>query len=229
MLAPKEIARRIDDVRGRIDSAIRRSGREAGSVRLLLASKSQPPEAISAAHEAGARDFGENYVQEAAVKQESLRALSDLRWHLIGHLQTNKAKLAAANFVLIHSLDSIRLAEALARSAAGSRVAVLIEVNLAMETTKSGIPSTEVERVIDGARDKVDICGLMTIPPPSEDTRAARRYFAELRKLRERLAASTGLALSELSMGMTDDFEIAIDEGATIVRVGRAVFGERAR
>jgi PLP dependent protein len=229
MLAPKEIAARLDDVRGRIDSATRRAGREDGSVRLLLASKSQPPEAISAAYEAGARDFGENYVQEAIGKQESLRALGDLRWHLIGHLQTNKAKLAAANFVLIHSLDSIRLAETLAREAGGSRVATLIEVNLAMEKTKSGIARSDVERLIEGAHDKVDIRGLMTIPPPSDDARAARRYFAELRTLRDRLAASTGLALSELSMGMTDDFEIAIEEGATIVRVGRAVFGERTR
>jgi PLP dependent protein len=229
MLAPGEIAARLNDVRGRIDSATRRAGREAGSVRMLLASKSQQPEAVAAAYEAGARDFGENYVQEAIAKQESLRALVDLRWHLIGHLQTNKARLAANNFVLIHSLDSIRLAEALARAAAGSRVAALIEVNLAMEKSKSGIAHAEVERLIAGARDMVDIRGLMTIPPPSEDANASRRYFAELRTLRERLAASTGLALSELSMGMTDDFEIAIEEGATIVRVGRAVFGERTR
>jgi PLP dependent protein len=229
MLAPGEIAARLEDVRGRIDSAIRRTGREAGSVRLLLASKSQPPEAILAAYEAGARDFGENYVQEAVAKQESLRSLANLRWHLIGHLQTNKARLAAANFVLIHSLDSIRLVDALTRAAGGSGVAVLIEVNLAREASKSGISSTEVERLIMDARDKVDIRGLMTIPPPTEDARAARRYFAELRTLRDRLAASTGLALSELSMGMTDDFEIAIEEGATIVRVGRAVFGKRTR
>jgi PLP dependent protein len=229
MLAPKEIAARLNDLRGRIDSAVRRSGRAAGSVRLLLASKSQPQEAITSAYKAGARDFGENYVREAMVKQESLRALKDLRWHLIGHLQTNKAKLAATNFVLIHSLDSIRLAEALARAAAGSPVATLIEVNLAMEKTKTGLARAEVEHLIEAARDKVELRGLMTIPPPSEDAHATRRYFVELRKLRDRLAASTGLALSELSMGMTDDFEIAIEEGATIVRVGRAIFGERTR
>ncbi len=229
MLSPEQIAARLNEVRGRIESATRRAGRDAGSVRLLLASKSQPPDAISAAYRAGGRDFGENYVQEAITKQRSLRSLRDLKWHLIGHLQTNKAKLAAANFVLIHSLDSIRLAEALARAAAGSKVAMLIEVNLALEITKRGVSSAEVERVIDGARNKVDIRGLMTIPPPSEDARAARRYFAELRTLRDRLAVSTGLALSELSMGMTGDFEIAIEEGATIVRVGRAVFGERRR
>lgn len=229
MLVPREIAARLDDVRGRIDSRVRRSGREAGSVRLLLASKSQPPEAITSAYEAGARDFGENYVREATVKQESLRALTDLRWHLIGHLQTNKAKLAATNFVLIHSLDSIRLAEALARAAAGSRVQALIEVNVAMEKTKTGLAKAEVERLIESARDKVEIRGLMSIPPPSEDAHATHHYFAELRTLRDQLAASTGLALSELSMGMTDDFEIAIEEGATIVRVGRAVFGERRR
>lgn len=216
-------------MRARVAGAERHAGRASGSVRLVLASKAQTPDAIRAAYLAGARDFGENYVQEAIAKQESLRALSEMRWHLIGHLQTNKAKLAAANFVLIHSLDSIRLAEALARAPAASQVATLIEVNLAMETSKSGVCRTEVERLIESAHDMVDIRGLMTIPPPSEDARATRRYFAELRTLRDRLAASTGLALSELSMGMTDDFEIAIEEGATIVRVGRAVFGERSR
>jgi PLP dependent protein len=229
MLAAEEIAARLEDVRRRIVSAAQRSGRNAGSVRLLLASKSQPVEAIAAAYRAGARDFGENYVQEALLKQESLRSLRDLKWHLIGHLQTNKARLAATRFVLIHSLDSLRLAEALARASAGARLAALIEVNLAMETTKSGISSAEVERLLEGARDKLDIRGLMTIPPPGKDERAAHRYFAELKTLRDRLAVSTGLALSELSMGMTDDFEMAIEEGATIVRVGRAVFGERAR
>jgi PLP dependent protein len=229
MLPAAEIAQRLSTVRERIASAARRAGREHKAITLVLASKTQSPDAIAAAYEAGARDFGENYVQEALSKQEALRNLRDLRWHLIGHLQTNKAKVAVQSFSLIHSVDSIRLAEALARGQSDQRVRALIEVNLGNETTKSGAARETVEALIVAARDKIDVAGFMTIPPPSENPEGSRRYFAELRAIRDRLAARTGLALSELSMGMTDDFEIAIEEGATIVRVGRAVFGERTR
>ncbi len=230
MPAYPEIAARLEEVRARIRSAADRAGREAAAVRLVLASKTQPPEAIRAAYDAGARAFGENYVQEAAAKQAALGDLPGLQWHLVGHLQTNKARAAAHRFALIHSLDSARLATALGRARAGSQpAAVLIEVNAAGEASKSGVAPAEAERLIDEARAAVEIRGLMTIPPPGGDPERARKYFAALRKLRDRLAAATGLALSELSMGMTDDFEVAIEEGATIVRVGRAVFGERAR
>jgi PLP dependent protein len=194
----------------------------------VLASKTQPPDAIRAAYAAGALEFGENYVQEAAAKQDALADLNDLRWHLIGHLQTNKARDAADRFALIHSLDSARVAAALGRARPAPRVAVLIEVNAADEASKSGVAPAEVERLIEAARATVEILGLMTIPPPDNDPERSRGHFAGLRAMRDRLAAATGLALSELSMGMTGDFGVAIEEGATIVRVGRAIFGERA-
>jgi PLP dependent protein len=229
MLNAAEIVTRYGVVRERIAAAAARARRDAASVRLVLASKSQPPDAIRAAYSAGARDFGENYVQEAAAKRDALADLADLHWHLIGHLQTNKARAAAAMFELIHSLDSERLARALARHSGAPRVRVLVEVNLAGEATKSGVAPHEVERLVASAREHVDVAGLMTIPPPGNTPADARPYFARLREMRDQLAAHVGLALSELSMGMTDDFEVAIEEGATIVRVGRAVFGERTR
>jgi pyridoxal phosphate enzyme (YggS family) len=225
----EEIAAHLAAVRERISRAARRAARDPAAVRLVLASKTQPPEAIRAAYDAGARELGENYVQEAAAKQDALADLKELRWHLIGHLQTNKARDAASRFALIHSLDSARLASALGRARPTPRVAVLVEVNAAAEASKSGVAASKVERLIEDARATVEILGLMTIPPPAPDPERSRSYFAALRAMRDRLAATTGLALSELSMGMTDDFEVAIEEGATIVRVGRAIFGERAR
>ncbi|HYB89992.1 MAG TPA: YggS family pyridoxal phosphate-dependent enzyme [Candidatus Binataceae bacterium] len=229
MLTASEVAERLSAVRARIAAAAARARRDPGAVMLLLASKTQPPDAIRAAYLAGARDFGENYVQEAASKRDALADLADIRWHLIGHLQTNKAKAAVAIFEVIHSLDSARLASALHRARPQPPMRALIEVNLGGEATKTGVAPGAVEALIDAARDKVQIVGLMTIPPPARDPEASRPYFARLREMRDRLAAAAGLALSELSMGMTDDFEVAIEEGATIVRVGRAVFGERMR
>ena len=223
MAGAGEIAALLGEVRERVAQAARRSLRTPDSVRLVLASKTQPPEAIRAAYDAGAREFGENYVQEALGKRVRLTDLASIRWHLIGHLQTNKARAAVENFDLIHSLDSQRLAGALARARSTPPVAVLIEVNLGGEETKTGVGPDEVEQLLETARGKLDVRGLMVIPPP----RDSRGYFVRLRELRDRLAASTGIGLSELSMGMTDDFEVAIEEGATIVRVGRAIFGER--
>jgi len=230
MLSNDEIAARLTAVRERIARAANRVKRDPAAVRLVLASKTQPPEAIRAAYAAGAREFGENYVQEAATKQDALadlQDLEDLRWHLIGHLQTNKARDAANRFALIHSLDSARLGLALGRARPAPRVRVLIEVNAAGEGSKSGVAAADVERLIEETRATVEILGLMTIPPPASDPERSRSHFVALRATRDRLAAATGLALSELSMGMTDDFEVAIEEGATIVRVGRAIFGER--
>jgi PLP dependent protein len=166
-------------------------------------------------------------VQEAIAKHAELSDLTDIRWHLIGHLQTNKVKVAASGFALIHSVDSVRLAEALARAQPSPRVHALIEVNLGGEASKTGVAPDGVAAILDAARDKLEIDGLMTIPPPASTAEAARPFFAQLRELRDRLATQSGYALSELSMGMTDDFEVAIEEGATIVRIGRAVFGER--
>jgi PLP dependent protein len=227
MSIDKEIRARLEAVRGRIDAAANRSRRDPATIRLVLASKTQPAESIRAAWNAGARDFGENYVQEAISKRKALADLGDISWHLIGHLQTNKAKVAANNFALIHSLDSARLAEALAHTQSVARIRALIEVNLGGEKSKTGANPDDVETILDAARNRVAIEGLMTIPPPSATPDLGRPYFAQLRALRDRLAIRSGLALSELSMGMTEDFEIAIEEGATIVRVGRAIFGER--
>jgi PLP dependent protein len=232
MLSNDEIAARLTAVRERIARAANRVKRDPAAVRLVLASKTQPPEAIRAAYAAGAREFGENYVQEAATKQDALadlQDLEDLRWHLIGHLQTNKARDAANRFALIHSLDSARLGLALGRARPAPRVRVLIEVNAAGEASKSGVAAADLERLIEETRATVEILGLMTIPPPASDPERSRSHFVALRATRDRLAAATGLALSELSMGMTNDFEVAIEEGATIVRVGRAIFGERRR
>ena len=159
----------------------------------------------------------------------ALANLPDIRWHMIGHLQTNKAKDALETFDIIETLDSERLANALARIRPSPPVPVLIEVNLGGETSKTGVAPERVGPLIDAVRARVEVLGLMTIPPPAANPAAMRPYFARLRELRDRLAATTGLALSELSMGMTEDFEVAIEEGATIVRIGRAVFGERTQ
>jgi pyridoxal phosphate enzyme (YggS family) len=226
MLTAHEIGARLEQVRGRIAYAVRQAGRESESVRLVLASKTQAPAAVAAAFSAGARDFGENYVQEAVRKRSALREL-DIRWHLIGHLQTNKARAAVETFDLVQTLDNLRLAAAFFRLHPSPPMRVLIEINLAGETSKSGIEPGRAEALISSVRDQVDVQGLMTIPPVTHVAEAARPFFCQLRELRDRLAVATGLALPELSMGMTDDFEAAILEGATIVRVGRAVFGER--
>ncbi len=227
MLPDTEIKARLDEVRGRLADALRRAGRPADACRLVLASKTPPAAAVAAAYRAGAREFGENYVQEAIAKRAELTALGDITWHLIGHLQGNKARVAVATFDLIQTLDSARLAAALARQSPTRPVRVLLEVNLGGEASKSGVAPDETEALLTAVREQVEVIGLMTIPPPTPEPAAARPYFARLRALRDQLAAATGVKLSELSMGMTDDYEIAIEEGATIVRVGRAVFGER--
>lgn len=227
-----DIAARLNGVRERIAQACARAHREVASVRLVLASKTQPPAALEAAYAAGARDFGENYVQEALAKRAALGPLTDANWHLIGHLQSNKARAAVENFDLIHTLDSVRLAQALARIQPEPPMPVLIEVNLGGEASKSGVLPDAVAPLLESVReahDAIDVRGLMTIPPPATNLDDTRRWFAQLRELRDRLATATGLALNTLSMGMTEDYEAAIEEGATIVRVGRAVFGERGR
>ncbi|HKV53314.1 MAG TPA: YggS family pyridoxal phosphate-dependent enzyme [Candidatus Binataceae bacterium] len=225
MLSPEEIADRLHAVRERICSAASRAGRPAEAVRLVLASKTQLPATLAAAFAVGARDFGENYVQEAVAKRAALAGY-DVRWHLIGHLQSNKAHIAAQTFDCIQTLDNQRLASALSRHRS-TKMPVLIEINIGDESTKDGIAPESAESLINAIRRDVEVRGLMTIPPAVANPEAARPYFCRLRELRDRLASTTGLALSELSMGMTDDFEAAIAEGATIVRVGRAVFGER--
>jgi pyridoxal phosphate enzyme (YggS family) len=214
-------------VRDRITAAAARASRDPGTVRLVLASKLQSADALRAAYDAGARDFGENYVQEGMQKREALSDLDGVRWHLIGHLQSNKVRQAVRVFDTIQTLDSERLALSIAREQKEPAMPVLIEINIGGEQSKSGIAPELVEPLLERVRAKVRVSGLMTVPPLSAEGEEARPFFSRMRELRDKVASNTGLALSELSMGMTQDFEIAIEEGATIVRVGRAVFGER--
>jgi hypothetical protein len=218
-----DVADRLAEVRGRIEAACRRVGRSPDEVTLVAVSKGVPTEAVAAAYAAGQRDFGENRVQEAAAKILALAAQGVRpRWHLVGHLQTNKVKTALGLFAIIHSVDSVRLAEAISRRASGP-VPILIEVNVAHEASKFGFSPDDVEAALKSITvlPHLDVQGLMTVAPQVDDPEAVRPIFRQLRTLRDRLG------LRELSMGMTDDFEVAVEEGATMVRVGRAIFGPR--
>ncbi len=207
-----------------------RVGRDPESVTLVGVTKGRGLAIVREALSAGLRDLGENRVQEAVSKIDAVGP--GPRWHLIGHLQRNKARLAAGRFQVIHSIDGLRIAQAVDRAAgeAGRRIPVLIEVNVAGETTKHGIAPGEAEDLIGRvcAMPHLDAIGLMTVAPLADDPEAVRPVFRELRELRDRLRARVaGAAFGELSMGMTDDFEVAIEEGATMVRIGRALFEER--
>jgi pyridoxal phosphate enzyme (YggS family) len=221
-------------VRERIAAAAHSSGRQPGDIRLIAVSKTFGPEAVQAAYDAGQRDFGENKVQEALDKQDRTKGL-EIRWHLIGHLQSNKSKRAASAFGAIHSIDSLDLLERVDRAAeeAGTRPELFLQVDLAGEATKFGAAEADVEGMAQaGARCRAArLVGLMILPPWSDDPEAARPYFRRLREIRDRLVAG-GIDpshLARLSMGMSHDFEVAIQEGATDVRVGTAIFGKRAR
>jgi PLP dependent protein len=209
-------------VRARIEAACLRGGRKADEVTLVAVSKTFPAEAVEEALAAGITDLGENRVQEAREKKPLVKEGG--RWHLIGHLQSNKAKDAVRLFDVIQSVDSEALAEKLARAAEGERKrqAILLQVNIGREPQKSGIDPDDVERLAASIRNvaALDLQGLMAIPPVGE-AEDARRWFRELRLLRDRLG------LQQLSMGMSEDFEAAIEEGSTMVRVGRAIFGAR--
>ena len=219
----------LEDVRRRIASACSRAGRDPGSVALVAVSKTFPADRVGELLACGHDLFGENRVQEALEKIP--RVGPGARWHLVGHLQSNKARHAVGTFELIHSVDGLDLARELSRRAAarGTVQPVLVQVNLSREATKSGagedaaLPLLEAAAALPG----LEVRGLMTIPPPVEDPEASRPWFALLRDLRDRVEAHLGLELPELSMGMSDDFEVAVEEGATIVRIGRALFGER--
>jgi PLP dependent protein len=222
------IRERLAGVSRRIEAAAGRSGRAASSVTLVAVSKTIPVEAIREAVAAGATILGENRVQEARDKIAALAG--EAQWHLIGHLQTNKAKLAVSLFDRVHSLDSIRLAHELDRHAgdAGRRLRCLVQVNVGGETQKNGAPEEEVRPLLEAASrlPHIAVEGLMAIPPFLSDPEAVRPFFRRLRELRDELA-SDGFSLPDLSMGMTHDFEVAIEEGATLVRVGTAIFGPR--
>ena len=227
------IAVRLTEVRSRIATAARSVGREPSSIRLIAVSKTCPLDAIRDAYIAGHRDFGENRVQEALQKIEGATE-PDIRWHLLGHLQTNKARKVVGAFTSVQSIDSIELLHRLDRAAleAGTTQDVLIQVAVAHETTKFGTPPADVPRLLEaGARlEAARVVGVMTIPPPTQTPEDARPWFRRLRELRDQWQASgvPTAMLRELSMGMSGDFEVAIQEGATIVRVGTAIFGSRA-
>jgi pyridoxal phosphate enzyme (YggS family) len=224
---------RIESIRDRIRSAAARGGRRPEDVRLVAVSKTIPAARVREAVAVGIRRLGENYIQEAREKIESLSDLA-LEWHFIGHLQRNKAKYAVPLFDLIHSVDSIRLARELDKQAAkrGQNQAVLIQVNTGKEATKSGIYEEDALTLVREAAvlENITIKGLMTLPPYFNAPERVRPYFRALRELGQRIreAALPGVGMDELSMGMTGDFETAIEEGATLVRIGTAIFGERA-
>jgi pyridoxal phosphate enzyme (YggS family) len=226
------IADRLTAVRARIEDAARSAGRDPASVRLVAVSKTFPVEAIREAFVAGQRDFGENRVQEALQKIARSTDLP-IRWHLVGHLQTNKARKAAPVFAMIQSVDRVELLQRLDRAAAESGAApeLLIQVDLAGEATKFGAPPVEVPRLFEAAAAcrAARVVGLMTLPPLPDTPEDSRPWFRRLRELRDEWLAAGVPAemLRELSMGMSGDFEVAISEGATIVRVGTAIFGSR--
>lgn len=217
------IAERIVEVRARIDAACARAGRDPSGVTLIGVTKTHAPATIAEAHAAGLRDFGENRVQEAAPKIEELRAAGIVaRWHMVGHLQTNKVRAALGLFDILHGVDSGRLGEAISAVAQGP-VRVLVQVNVAGEASKQGVPPDVAPGLVERLRghDNIDVIGLMTVAPQADNPEHVRPVFRALRMLRDTLG------LRELSMGMTGDYEIAVEEGATMVRVGRAIFGGR--
>jgi len=218
-------------VRDRAMAAAQRAGRDPGTVRVIAVSKTKPAALVESAIRAGARDIGENYVQEAATKIASVT--SQATWHFIGHLQRNKARRAVELFDVIHTVDRAALATDLDRHACelGRRVHILLEVNIGGEATKNGVAPDGVAALLDAMAScaALEVDGLMAIPPAASSLREVRSHFRMLRELRDRLlpSAPSNAPLAELSMGMTDDFEVAIEEGATMVRVGRAIFGRR--
>ena len=228
----QEIPGRLARVRERIADAAGRSGRTSDAVRLIAVSKTHPLDAVRAAADAGQRDFGENKVQEA-LQKIAQSTDTRLRWHLIGHLQSNKAKKAAAAVDAIHAIDSVDLLKRVdqAAAAAGRTLDVLVQVDLALEETKFGAAEAEVPAIVAAAAEcrAARLVGLMLLPPAAENPDDARPWFVRLRGVRDRLLDSGVPAerLGELSMGMSHDFEVAIEEGATMVRVGTAIFGER--
>jgi pyridoxal phosphate enzyme (YggS family) len=243
--AQREIEANLEKVSERIASAARRSGRRADEIRLVAITKTHPADVVEMAYLAGVRDFGENRVEEASVKvpavQERVPSREQPCWHMVGHLQRRKAKAAVALFDWIHSVDSLRLAQRINRMAAESGKAppVLLEVNVSGEASKYGFDASpsgggeaqdlfiaDVEQIL--ALPHVRPCGLMTMAPIVADPEQARPVFVALRALRDQLHCRfPQVDWGELSMGMTDDFEVAIEEGATMVRIGRAIFGER--
>lgn len=230
----EEIRDRLARVREEIARAAQRAGRSARDITLIAVSKTFDPDTVRRAVDAGALDLGENRVQEAATKVGVIRA-SNLRWHLIGHLQSNKARQAVSMFDVIHTIDSHELVARLDRAAGEleRRPSVLIQVDIALEPTKSGALESELPAIVEAldSASHLDFRGLMTLPPFFDSPELARSYFRRLREILDGLnrTRTTERKLSELSMGMSHDFEVAIEEGATMVRVGTAIFGSREK
>ena len=224
-----EFRARADAVRARIAQACARAGRDPAGVELLAVTKSQPPAAVDLAARYGLRAVGENRVQEGVEKRAQTAA--GVAWELIGHLQSNKARLAARHFERIQSVDSVRLLDVLERAAGelDKTLPVLLQVNAGHDPAKSGVEPDEAPRLLAAALGlrHLRVDGLMTLAPLSDDPDVARRTFASLREIRDRLAAEAGAPLRELSMGMSGDLDAAVAEGSTLVRVGTALFGTR--
>ena len=231
------IAENITVVRERISAAARRAVRRPEEIALMAVTKTQPPERIREAYEAGQRLFGENRVQEFSAKAAALADLHAAAWHMIGHLQTNKATRTAELFRAVDSVDSLKLAEKLdaAARALGKKLDVLVEINVGGEAAKSGVApeSRELEEMLMAAPrlEALVLRGLMTVPPFTDNPEGARPFFRKLRALRDTIAARKlpAVTMDQLSMGMSHDFEVAIEEGSTCVRVGTAIFGERTK
>jgi PLP dependent protein len=226
------IAENLARVREQIARAAERAGRRADEITLVAVSKTFPAEAIRAAYDAGLRNFGENRVQEFEAKQPKLAGL-EATWHFIGHLQTNKARRAVQLFDRVDSVDSLALAQKLDSAAAetSKRVPVLIEVHLGGEATKSGVATADVAALAEAisALSNLDLRGLLAVPPYADDPGRARPHFRKLRELQNVVSRHLAQPLPSLSMGMSHDFEIAIEEGSTEIRVGSALFGERTK
>jgi pyridoxal phosphate enzyme (YggS family) len=231
------ISENIAELQSKIDQSARRAGRSPSEVALMAVTKTHPPDRIREAYKAGLRLFGENRVQEFSGKASALADLPGPEWHMIGHLQTNKAAKAVELFSAVDSVDSVKLAEKLnaAARALNKRLQVLIEINVGSEDAKSGvaIDSPELEDLLTAAPrlEALNFRGLMTVPPFTEDPQGARPYFRKLRALRDKIAARNlpTITMEILSMGMSHDFAVAIEEGSTCVRIGTAIFGERKK
>ncbi|MBD5538908.1 MAG: YggS family pyridoxal phosphate-dependent enzyme [Desulfovibrio sp.] len=234
-MTPEDLAGRLFKVRESLARACTDTGRRPEDVLLVAVSKFHPASDIAAVAAAGQRDFGENYVQEALEKRAGLAddpVAAHIRWHMIGHVQSRKAAQVAGAFVLIHTLDSVKLADALERRLAvtGALQPVLMEINIGAEPQKAGVMPEEAEALgahVLGACPHLELRGLMCLPPVFDAGDAARPYFARLRRLGEDLRSRLGIAMPELSMGMSGDFAAAVAEGATIVRIGTDIFGPR--
>lgn len=232
-----EMRARLEDTRERIARAAQAAGRNPSSIRLVVVTKTHPAESILAAIEAGSQDLGENYAEQAVAKMTAIGA-APVRWHMIGHVQSRKADLVAGHFDLMHSLDSLKLASRLDRFSAesGRSLPVLLEVNLSGEDSKFGYPAwdeTQWPALVEEARQilalpHLQICGLMTMPPFADQAEESRPFFARMRRLQEYLSKQVSDAgWEQLSMGTSIDFTVAVEEGATLVRVGTAVMGQR--